>query len=234
MLDNSFHFYKNGMSTGAASMISLNSDEYAPSSRAVSPAESINERLSEVEQLPPRREINRYAMLDEKQKADLLSHLLLQGTLESMDSDLQGWVTNYVDSDNTEQEPFPTSVAPARPKLKHKGGLKSGSFTSMPRLPPIYSAGARPTTPVESQSEDMDPFEVPGDGKDGNLHAEQTPSEVDLDVLDPSAVELYLANDNLQMGGGKGDVYIYSYPFSVMCNFVWRRDGMNKRGPPTI
>lgn len=152
MFDSSFHFYKNGMSTGAASLISINSEteEYAPSSRALSPAESLSNRLPEVELLPQRRD--QYGLLNAKQKEDLISHLLLQKTLESVNSDLsdlQGWVANYPDDGGgVEQEPAAMVTIP-KSKAKHRGGLKSGSFPSIPRLPPIQSAGARPATPME-------------------------------------------------------------------------------------
>lgn len=152
MFDSSFHFYKNGMSTGAASLISINSEteEYAPSSRALSPAESLSNRLPEVELLPQRRD--QYGLLNAKQKEDLISHLLLQKTLESVNSDLsdlQGWVANYPDDGGgVEQEPAAMVTIP-KSKAKHRGSLKSGSFPSIPRLPPIQSAGARPATPME-------------------------------------------------------------------------------------
>ena len=194
MFDSSFHFYKNGMSTGAASMISLNSepDEYAPSSRALSPAESLSNRLSEVEFLPHKKDP--YAQLNAKQKEDLLSQLLLQKTLGSDLSDLQGWVTNYPDHEGgVEQDPFSVVTLPKSIKGKHRGSLKSGSLTSIPRLPPIQSAGARPTTPVELTEERT----LPPVTADITVDEQDISSEKDGerdDVLDPGSIHVDLSS----------------------------------------
>ena len=195
MFESSFHFYKNGMSTGAASMISLNSEteEYAPSSRALSPAESLSNRLSEVEFLPQRRDS--YQQLNAKQKEDLLSQLLLQKTLEPINSDLsdlQGWVTNYPDNGGVvEQDPASVVTLP-KTKSKHRGSLKSGSLTSIPRLPPIQSAGARPSTPVELKEESSLPQasieSTVYQQRDINAGREETAD----DILDPGSIHLDL------------------------------------------
>ena len=196
MLESSFHFYKNGMSTGAASMISLNSEteEYAPSSRALSPAESLNDRLSEVEFLPQRKDP--YTQLNAKQKEDLLSQLLLQRTLESINSDLsdlQGWVTNYPEyGGGVEKDPV-SVAALSKSKAKHRGSLKSGSLSSIPRLPPIQSAGARPSTPVELKEESP----LPHISTDQLAIQQQQEIISDRDetddILDPSSVHLDLS-----------------------------------------
>lgn len=195
MFESSFHFYKNGMSTGAASMISLNSEteEYAPSSRALSPAESLSNRLSEVEFLPQNRDS--YQQLNAKQKEDLLSQLLLQKTLESINSDmsdLQGWVTNYPDNGGVvEQEPASVVTLP-KTKGKHRGSLKSGSLTSIPRLPPIQSAGARPSTPVELKEESA----LPQASIESTVHQQRDINsgreETADDILDPGSIHLDL------------------------------------------
>jgi len=143
MLGSNFNFYPNGMSTGAASMISLNSEEYAPSSRAMSPVESLSERLSEVEPVQ-RKKDNRYAMLDSKQKEQLLSQMLVQKTLETVDSDLQTWPTTFTKEDTYDSS---SSITGTQKRKNSKGSLKSSSLTSIPRLPPIQSAGARPHSP---------------------------------------------------------------------------------------
>ena len=194
MFESSFHFYKNGMSTGAASMISLNSEseEYAPSSRALSPEEPLSNRLSEVELLPQRKDP--YNQLNTKQKEDLLSQLLLQKTLESINSDLsdlQGWVTNFPDNGGGVQpDPVPVVTLP-KSKAKHRGSLKSGSLTSIPRLPPIQSAGARPSTPeeLEEESKREESSEV-------TVH-QQTEiksgtEERSNDILDPGSIQVDL------------------------------------------
>ena len=191
MFEGSFNFYKNALSTGAASMITVDSDdECAPSSRAVSPAESLEGRLDEVEPLPPRRGLrDPYAMLNEKQKADLLSRLLMQGTLESMDSDLEGWVADLSELSKRDQDPLTqqgvtAGVPGGRPRPRPKGSVRSGSLTSVPRLPPIYSAGARPSSPVTSDLGDAGAVRIPSvgdpeteDGEGGALD----PSDVALD-----------------------------------------------------
>ena len=196
MFESSFHFYKNGMSTGAASMISLNSEteEYAPSSRALSPTESLSNRLSEVEFLPQRKDP--YAQLNAKQKEDLLSQLLLQKTLESMNSDLsdlQGWVTNYSDQGGgVEQDPA-TIVTLPKSKAKHRGSLKSGSLTSIPRLPPIQSAGARPTTPVELKEESpLMPQALADVTVDQQTDISSDKEGQEDDVLDPGSIHVDL------------------------------------------
>lgn len=154
MLGSTFNFYNNGMSTGAASLISINSEEYAPSSRAISPAESLNERLSEVEPIRPKQD-RRYARLDSKQKEELLSQMLVKRTLETMDSDLQNWPSSFNKEDTYAAEKESNiSAVNANKKKSSKGSLKSSSLTSMSRLPPIQSAGARPTTPEELYTQD--------------------------------------------------------------------------------
>lgn len=183
MFDSSFHFYKNGMSTGAASLISINSEteEYAPSSRALSPAESLSNRLPEVELLPQRRD--QYGLLNAKQKEDLISHLLLQKTLESVNSDLsdlQGWVTNYPDEGGGVEQESAAMVTVPKSKAKHRGSLKSGSFPSIPRLPPIQSAGVRPTTPMELQDGRTMMLASGDEQKDTFPDTKQEPDVVDL------------------------------------------------------
>lgn len=196
MFESSFHFYKNGMSTGAASMISLNSEseEYAPSSRALSPEEPLSNRLSEVELLPQRKDP--YSQLSAKQKEDLLSQLLLQKTLESIDSDLsdlQGWVTNYPDNGGGVQpDPAPVVTLP-KSKAKHRGSLKSGSLTSIPRLPPIQSAGARPSTP-----EELDEEPKRKESSKVTVHQQRevksgTEERTD-DILDPGSIQVDLSS----------------------------------------
>lgn len=195
MFESSFHFYKNGMSTGAASMISLNSEseEYAPSSRALSPEEPLSSRLSEVEFLPQRKDP--YNQLNTKQKEDLLSQLLLQKTLESINSDLsdlQGWVTNYPDnSGGVQTDPAPVVTLP-KSKAKHRGSLKSGSLTSIPRLPPIQSAGARPSTPEELQEEPKR-----NKSSEGTVHEQReikSGTERTDDILDPGSIQVDLSS----------------------------------------
>lgn len=193
MFDSSFHFYKNGMSTGAASLISLNSepDEYAPSSRALSPAESLSSRLSEVEFLPHRKDP--YAQLNSKQKEDLLSQLLLQKTLASDLLDLQGWVSNYPDhGGGVEQDPSSVMTLP-KSKAKHRGSLKSGSLTSIPRLPPIQSAGARPSTPVELTEERTLPL-VPADITVNEQDISSAKEGERDDILDPGSIHVDLSS----------------------------------------
>ena len=191
LFDSSFHFYRNGMSTGAASLISVNSEteEYAPSSRALSPAESLTNRLPEVEFLPQRK-VDPYAQLNAKQKEDLLSHLLLQKTLESINSDmsdLQGWVTNYPDQgERVEQDPIATLP---KSKAKHRGSLKSGSFSSIPRLPPIQSAGARTETPVELKEERTSADVTVDQQRDIS-----SSKEVEADILDPGSIHIDLSS----------------------------------------
>lgn len=150
MLGSNFNFYPNGMSTGAASMISINSEEYAPSSRAISPVESLTERLSEVEPIK-RKQDNRYARLDSKQKEELLSQMLVHKTLETVDSDLQTWPTVFTKEDTHDSSSAQTST---QKRKTSKGSLKSSSLTSIPRLPPIQSAGARPLTPDDVYTEE--------------------------------------------------------------------------------
>lgn len=192
MFESSFHFYKNGMSTGAASMISLNSEseEYAPSSRALSPEEPLSNRLSEVELLPQRKDP--YNQLNTKQKEDLLSQLLLQKTLESIDSDLsdlQGWMTNYPDNGRgVEPDPVPVVTLP-KIKAKHRGSLKSGSMTSIPRLPPIQSAGARPSTPEELDEERKESSEVTVQQQ---TEIKSGTEEQTDDILDPGSIQVDL------------------------------------------
>lgn len=196
MLESSFHFYKNGMSTGAASMISLNSEteEYAPSSRALSPAESLNDRLSEVEFLPQRKDP--YSQLNSTQKENLLSQLLLQRTLESMNSDLsdlQGWVTNYPESGGGMEKDPVSVVTISKSKAKHRGSLKSGSLSSIPRLPPIQSAGARPSTPVELKEGSPLPQISIEQTTHQQLDITTEKDETD-NILDPSSVHLHLSS----------------------------------------
>ena len=195
MFESSFHFYKNGMSTGAASMISLNSEseEYAPSSRALSPEEPLSSRLSEVELLPQRKDP--YSQLNTKEKEDLLSQLLLQKTLESINSDLsdlQGWVTNYPDNGGGVQpDPAPVVALP-KSKAKHRGSLKSGSLSSIPRLPPIQSAGARPSTPEELEEESKR-----SESSEGTVHRQrETKSGTQRtdDILDPGSIQVDLSS----------------------------------------
>lgn len=193
MFESSFHFYKNGMSTGAASLISLNSEteEYAPSSRALSPEESLSNRLSEVEFLPQRKDP--YTQLNTKQKEDLLSQLLLQKTLESINSDLsdlQGWATNYPDNGGgVEQDPA-SVVTLAKSKAKHRGSLKSGSLTSIPRLPPIQSAGARPSTPEEL--DEVSKREESSEVTVHQLREIKSGTEESDDILDPGSIQVDL------------------------------------------
>lgn len=195
MFDSSFHFYKNGMSTGAASMISLNSEseEYAPSSRALSPEESLSNRLSEVELLPQKKDP--YNQLNTKQKEDLLSQLLLQKTLQSINSDLsdlQRWATNYPDNGiGVELDPVSVVTMP-KSKAKHRGSLKSGSLTSIPRLPPIQSAGARSSTP-----EDLDEESKRKRSSELTLHQQReikSGLEETDDILDPGSVQVDLSS----------------------------------------
>lgn len=197
MFESSFHFYKNGMSTGAASLISLNSEteEYAPSSRALSPTESLSNRLSEVEFLPQRKDP--YAQLNAKQKEDLLSQLLLQKTLDSMNSDLsdlQGWVTNYPDHRGGEEHEPAATVTLPKSKAKHRGSLKSGSLTSIPRLPPIQSARARPTTPVELTQDRTLPQISSDITADQQRHSSSDKEGETDDILDPGSIHVDLSS----------------------------------------
>ena len=190
MFDSSFHFYKNGMSTGAASMITLNSEseEYAPSSRALSPTESLNDRLSEVEILPQRKD--QYKRLNAKQKEDLLSELLLEKTLNSDITDLVGWVTNNLtQGGGVEQDPASTLTFP-KSKAKHRGGLKSGTLTSIPRLPPIQSAGVRPTTPAELSDNGTYQKELPIIAADKQNIDHSDKGGESNDILDSDAIHL--------------------------------------------
>ena len=225
MFESSFQFYKNGMSTGAASMISLNSEpeEYAPSSRALSPAESLSDRLSEVEFLPQRKDP--YHQLNAKQKEDLLSQLLLQKTLESINadlSDLQGWVTHYPDNGGgLEQDTAPVVSLP-KTKGKHRGSLKSGSLTSIPRLPPIQSAGARPSTPEELKEESTFPQQA---STEATVHQQRditsATKEMD-DILDPGSIhvdissldESYLLDDQREPQGNLVNIF---FPLKMPC-----------------
>lgn len=194
MFESSFHFYKNGMSTGAASMFSLNSEsEYAPSSRALSPEEPLSDRLSEVELLPQRKDP--YNQLNAKQKEDLLSQILVQKTLDSISpdlSDLQGWVTNYPDNDGgVHLDPSPVVTLP-QIKPKHRGSLKSGSLTSIPRLPPIQSAGARPSTPEELEEESKR-----NKSSEVTVHQQReikSSTERTDDILDPGLIQVDLSS----------------------------------------
>ncbi|XP_068752085.1 uncharacterized protein KIAA2012-like [Montipora capricornis] len=192
MFDSSFHFYKNGMSTGAASMITLNSEseEYAPSSRALSPTESLSDRLSEVELLPQRKDP--YRQLNAKEKEALLSQLLVERTLKSNIMDLQEWVTNHPSQGGgVEQDATPTLTLP-KSKAKHRGSLKSGSLTSIPRLPPIQSAGFRPTTPVEIFEDRTLPQELSGITAYEQSDDYSGKSEANNETLDPGSVHLDL------------------------------------------
>lgn len=194
MFDSSFHFYKNGMSTGAASMISLSSEteEYAPSSRALSPAESLSNRLPEVEFLPQRKDP--YAKLNAREKEDLLSQLLLQKTLSSDLSDLQGWVTNYPDHGREVEQDPASMITLQKSKSKHRGSLKSGSLTSIPRLPPIQSAGARPITPVEL-TEERSSAQTLADVKADEQKEYYSSKEGERDnFLDPGSIQLDLSS----------------------------------------
>ena len=196
MFESSFHFYKNGMSTGAASMFSLDSEseEYAPSSRALSPEEPLSNRLSEVELLPQRKDP--YNQLNTKQKEDLLSQLLVQKTLDSINSDLsdlQRWVTNYPDNGGeVHSDPAPVVTLP-KIKPKHRGSLKSGSLTSIPRLPPIQSAGARPSTPeeLEKESKRNESSEVTDLQQQREI---KSGTERTDDILDPGSIQVDLSS----------------------------------------
>ena len=204
MLDHSFNFYQNGMSTGAASLISLNSEdqsEYAPSSRALSPAESLSERLSEVNPFPVRKD-NRYALLNSRQKADLLSQMLVHSTLHS-DSDMQGWETDF------SHEALGIEKEPSLPGVASKGRTRKGSlrsantFPSVPRLPPIQSAGAPTTCASTASSSDGTPTNSNGDVDFETSKRTHGKEMEDSEVLDPSAVELFVCNDKV---GVKEDV----------------------------
>ncbi|KAK3740327.1 hypothetical protein QZH41_013902, partial [Actinostola sp. cb2023] len=192
MLGSAFNFYPNGMSTGAASMISINSDEYAPSSRAISPAESLNERLSEVEPIRPKKDY-RYASLDSKQKEELLSQMLVQKTLETVDSDLQTWPANFNKEDTYDSNASLTGTSKRR---SSKGSLKSSSLTSIPRLPPIQSAGTDAGTRTATTDQDNS-----GDADTTKNHSEsstQSLSEAGSEPRGSFTSQVIEANDQSQ------------------------------------
>lgn len=194
MVDSSFNFYQNGMSTGAASLISINSEdvpEYAFSSRAVSPLESLSERLSEVEILPCRKD-NQYASLNPQQKADLLSQLLVHSTFQG-DSDMENWVNDKLTESGNIESKHSISRTFSNMGKTNLGNLKSANnFSSY--LPPIHSAEPLSTSPstVSASQNNFGFLEV------DKSHREHSNEHVNLDVLDPSAVELFLDKNSDQ------------------------------------
>ena len=231
MFDSSFHFYKNGMSTGAASMITLNSEseEYAPSSRALSPTESLNDRLSEVEILPQRKD--QYKRLNAKQKEDLLSELLLEKTLNSDITDLVGWVTNNLtQGGGVEPDPASTLTFP-KSKAKHRGGLKSGTLTSIPRLPPIQSAGVRPTTPAELSDNRTYQKELPIIAADKQNIDHSDKGGESNDILDSDAIHLDFTSmdESSLLSDGRGSRGKQYRPMLV--EFVHSLQGVYKNMP---
>ncbi|XP_032234531.2 titin homolog [Nematostella vectensis] len=160
MLGSSWNFYNNGMSTGAASMVSINSEEYAPSSRAISPSESLHERLSEVEPAKRKKDF-RYALLDPKQKEELLSQMLVQKTLESVDSDLQNWPSNFTTEKTGTKEQASSRRSSTSSRKQSKASLNSASLSSIPRLPPIQSASVRASSTEDREGKSKYSLEGP-------------------------------------------------------------------------
>ena len=157
MFESSFNFYKNGMSTGAASLISIDSDgeEYAPSSRAVSPSESLNNRLSEVEFLPRQRD--QYTILNTRQKEDILSQLLLQKTIDSLNSDRHdGWPPYDSDKEGDGEYEVPQGMnLQLKTNSMYRGSLMYEPLPPIPHFSLIQSADAGLTAPLNKTEQNL-------------------------------------------------------------------------------
>ena len=154
----SFTFYKHGMSTGAASMMSMNSESQADhiSRESIgSFVESLSDRLAEVESQPGFKQS--YESLSSKQKEDLLTQLLVDVTLHN-----QGEM-NHVSPESTVESPSVQTTVSVLADSKSSKSLKSVSkssvFSSVCSLPPIVS------TEVDQHTDST----VSGDSKDPHI-----------------------------------------------------------------
>lgn len=127
----SFTFYKHGMSTGAASMVSMNSERETVGSFA----ESLSDRLAEVESQSGFK--RSYESLSSKEKEDLLTQLLVDVTLHN-----QGEMRHASPESTLESRSAETAVsvlADSNSSKSLKSVSKSSGFSSVCSLPPIVS-----------------------------------------------------------------------------------------------
>lgn len=194
----SFTFYQHGMSTGAASMVSMNSlnsdslDECLSAKTAGTYVESLTERLAEVESESGFK--RNYESLTPKEKEQLLTQLLMDVTMHN-----QGDIPSTL-SENTAESPTLDTIIPRLSNTESSKSLKSLSKSSVASsvctLPPIVRQGTDSNVSVDLK-------DTQAEGRQHNVLSSSL-SGLGIQERDPGigldGIDIEIAEDSVDLG----------------------------------